>query len=226
MRAAAILLCAGRGERLAQADDKALVMLAGRPLFTWSLEALCRCAAIEAIVVVGAVARLKADAAAAGLGDGRVVAWVAGGRERQDSVANGLAALPPEYDIVAVHDCARALVTPEVIARVVGDAAMHGAAIAAVALEDTLKLGQLDVVERTIPRAGLYRAQTPQAFRRDWLERAHAEAKGNATDDAALVEALGLRVRLSIGDPMNFKITRPRDLELAEACLAARRTEV
>ena len=226
MRAAAILLCAGRGERLAQADDKALVMLAGRPLFTWSLEALCRCSAIEAIVVVGAVARLKADAAAAGLGDGRVVAWVAGGRERQDSVANGLAALPPEYDIVAVHDCARALVTPEVIARVVGDAAMHGAAIAAVALEDTLKLGQLDVVERTIPRAGLYRAQTPQAFRRDWLERAHAEAKGNATDDAALVEALGLRVRLSIGDPMNFKITRPRDLELAEACLAARRTEV
>ena len=226
MRAAAILLCAGRGERLAQADDKALVTLAGRPLFTWSLEALCRCAAIEAIVVVGAVARLKADAAAAGLGDGRVVAWVAGGRERQDSVANGLAALPPEYDIVAVHDCARALVTPEVIARVVGDAAMHGAAIAAVALEDTLKLGQLDVVERTIPRAGLYRAQTPQAFRRDWLERAHAEAKGNATDDAALVEALGLRVRLSIGDPMNFKITRPRDLELAEACLAARRTEV
>ena len=226
MRAAAILLCAGRGERLAQADDKALVALAGRPLFTWSLEALCRCAAIEAIVVVGAVARLKADAAAAGLGDGRVVAWVAGGRERQDSVANGLAALPPEYDIVAVHDCARALVTPEVIARVVGDAAMHGAAIAAVALEDTLKLGQLDVVERTIPRAGLYRAQTPQAFRRDWLERAHAEAKGNATDDAALVEALGLRVRLSIGDPMNFKITRPRDLELAEACLAARRTEV
>ena len=226
MRAAAILLCAGRGERLAQADDKALVTLAGRPLFTWSLEALCRCAAIEAIVVVGAVARLKADAAAAGLGDARVVAWVAGGRERQDSVANGLAALPPEYDIVAVHDCARALVTPEVIARVVGDAAMHGAAIAAVALEDTLKLGQLDVVERTIPRAGLYRAQTPQAFRRDWLERAHAEAKGNATDDAALVEALGLRVRLSIGDPMNFKITRPRDLELAEACLAARRTEV
>ena len=226
MRAAAILLCAGRGERLAQADDKALVMLAGRPLFTWSLEALCRCSAIEAIVVVGAVARLKADAAAARLGDGRVVAWVAGGRERQDSVANGLAALPPEFDIVAVHDCARALVTPEVIARVVGDAAMHGAAIAAVALEDTLKLGQLDVVERTIPRAGLYRAQTPQAFRRDWLERAHAEANGNATDDAALVEALGLRVRLSTGDPMNFKITRPRDLELAEACLAARRTEV
>ena len=226
MRAAAILLCAGRGERLAQADDKALVTLAGRPLFTWSLEALCRCAAIEAIVLVGPVARLKAGAAAAGLGDARVVAWVAGGRERQDSVANGLAALPPEYDIVAVHDCARALVTPEVIARVVGDAAMHGAAIAAVALEDTLKLGQLDVVERTIPRAGLYRAQTPQAFRRDWLERAHAEAKGNATDDAALVEALGLRVRLSIGDPMNFKITRPRDLELAEACLAARRTEV
>ncbi len=226
MKAAAILLCAGRGERLAQADDKALVMLAGRPLFTWSLEALCRTPAIEAIVVVGTAARLKVDAAAAGLDVSRVVAWVAGGRERQHSVANGLAALPPEFDVVAVHDSARALVTPVVIGRVIADAAMHGAAIAAVPLEDTLKLGQLEMIERTIPRAGLYRAQTPQAFRRDWLERAHAEAHGIATDDAALVEALGLRVRLSVGDPMNFKITRPRDLELADAWLAARRTEV
>ena len=74
-------------------------------------------------------------------------------------------------------------------------------------------------------RAGLWRAQTPQAFRRDWLERAHAEAHGSATDDAALVEALGLRVHLTEGDPMNFKITWPRDLELAEAWLAARRAE-
>jgi 2-C-methyl-D-erythritol 4-phosphate cytidylyltransferase len=226
MRAAAILLCAGRGERLNAPDDKALVLLAGRPLFTWSLLALRQCVAVEAIVVVGAAARLKSDLAAAGLGEERIVAWVAGGRERQHSVANGLKAVPAEFEIVAVHDSARALVTPEVIGRVIADAALHGAAIAAVPLEDTLKLGQLDTIERTIPRAGLYRAQTPQAFRRDWFERAHAEAHGLATDDAALVEALGMRVRLSQGDPMNFKITRPRDLELAEACLAARRTEV
>jgi 2-C-methyl-D-erythritol 4-phosphate cytidylyltransferase len=225
MRAAAILLCAGRGERLGRGEDKALTVLGGRAMFTWSLEALQRSAAIEAIVVVGDAARLKPALLAAGLTEARIVAWTPGGRERQDSVARGLAALPPEVELVAVHDSARALVTPELIGRVVADAAAHGAAIAAVALEDTLKRGTLGAIEQTVSRAGLWRAQTPQAFRRDWLERAHAEAHGVATDDAALVEALGLRVRLTEGDPMNFKITRPRDLELAEACLAARRAE-
>ena len=223
MKAAALLLCAGRGERLGHEADKALVLLGGRALFTWSLEALQRCPAVEGVVVVGDAVTLRAAAVAAGLTEARVVAWTAGGRERQDSVARGLAALPREYDVVAVHDCARALVTPEVIGRVIADAAMHGAAIAAVPLEDTLKLGALGVIERTVPRAGLWRAQTPQAFRRDTLERAHAEACGTATDDAALAEAIGVRVHLTEGDPMNFKITRPRDLELAEACLAARR---
>jgi len=225
MKAGAILLCAGRGERLGRGEDKALIALGGRPLFTWSLEALQRCSAIEAIAIVGDAPHLKPALAAAGLNEARIVAWSPGGRERQDSVARGLAALPPGLDLVAVHDSARALVTPELIGRVVADAAAHGAAIAAVALEDTLKLGTLGVIERTVLRAGLWRAQTPQAFRRDWLERAHAEARGIATDDAALVEALGLRVHLTQGDPMNFKVTRPRDLELAEACLAARRAE-
>jgi len=225
VRAAALLLCAGRGERLAGRDDKALVTLGGRALFTWSLEALQRCPAVEAIVVVGETARLRPAAAAAGLGEGHIIAWVAGGRERQDSVARGLEALPREYDLVAVHDCARALVTPEVIGRVLADAAAHGAAIAALPLEDTLKLGSLGVIERTVPRAGLWRAQTPQAFRRELLERAHATAGAIATDDAALVEATGQRVHLTEGDPMNFKITRPRDLDLAEAWLASRRAE-
>jgi len=221
VNAAAILLCAGRGERLGRGDAKALVPLAGRPLFTWSLEALERCAAIRAIVVVGDVARLRPAAEAAGLGE-RVVAWTAGGKERQDSVARGLAALPREFDLVAIHDSARALVTPELVGRVVADAAARGAAIAAAPLEDTLKAASLGAITRTVPRAGLWRAQTPQAFRRDWLERAHAEAHGTATDDAALVEALGLEVRITEGDAMNFKITRDRDVELAEAALAAR----
>ena len=225
MRVAAILLCAGRGERLGRGDEKALIPLGGRALFTWSLEALQRCPAVEGIVVVGDAARLKPAVASAGLTEARVVAWTPGGRERQDSVARGLAALPTGFDLVAVHDSARALVTPEVVGRVVADAIAHGAAISALPLEDTLKRATLGTIEQTVPRAGLWRAQTPQAFRRDWLERAHAECQGKATDDAALVESLGLHVHLTEGDPMNFKITRPRDLELAEACLAARRAE-
>ena len=101
----------------------------------------------------------------------------------------------------------------------VADALVHGAAIAALPLADTLKRASLDVVEDTVPRAGLWCAQTPQAFRRDWLEEGHRAATRHGTDDSVLVEALGKRVHLTMGDPSNFKITTPRDLELAEAWL-------
>jgi len=217
MSTAAILLCAGKGERLGQGVEKALVPLGGRPLFTWGLEALQRCAAVHAIVIVGPVARLRDAALAAGVGQAKIVAWSEGGRERQDSVAKGLHALPAEHEIVLVHDCARALATPELIARVAGDAIAHGAAIAAVPLADTLKRATLATIDTTVPRAGLWCAQTPQGFRRDLLEIAHKEAKGKATDDAALIEALGKPVHLTMGDVRNFKITTPEDLELAEA---------
>jgi 2-C-methyl-D-erythritol 4-phosphate cytidylyltransferase len=215
----ALLLCGGRGERLGLPVAKSFAPLAGRPLFTWGLEALARCAAVDGIVVVGPGKRLQEMLAAAGLVPTKVVAWAEGGRERQDSVARGLAAVPADCTHVAVHDCARALAGSELVARVVADALEHGAAIAAIPLADTLKRGSLDVIEDTVPRASLWCAQTPQVFRRDWLEEAHRSATGRATDDSALVEALGRRVHLTLGDPLNFKITTPRDLELAEAWL-------
>ena len=134
-------------------------------------------------------------------------------------MARGIAALPAACTHVAIHDAARALIEPELIARVIADALEHGAAIAAVPLADTLKRASLEVVEDTVPRASLWCAQTPQVFRRDWIEAAHRGAPRNATDDAVLVEALGKRVHLTRGDALNFKITTPRDLELAEAWL-------
>ena len=222
MSATAILLCAGRGERLGAGVDKALAPLAGRPLFTWSLEALERCPAIDAVVVVGPVKPLRELLAAAGLAAAKVVGWTEGGRERQHSVARGLHVLPEGCTHVAIHDAARALVTPGLIARVVGDARTHGAAIAAVPLADTLKRVALGVIETTVPRQGLWCAQTPQAFRRDWIEAAHAAAGAVATDDAALVEALGHRVRVTEGDPLNLKITTAADLAFAESWLARR----
>ena len=219
MSVVALLMCAGKGERLGLSVDKALAPLAGRPLFSWSLETLEREPSIHAIVVVGPAKKLRDALAASGLAPRKVTAWVEGGRERQESVARGLAALPEDATLVAVHDAARALVSAELVARVVADALQHGAAIAAVKLADTLKQSSLDVVERTVPRAGLWRAQTPQVFRRDWLAAAHAAGLRGATDDAALVEALGHPVRLVEGDALNLKITTPRDLELAEAWL-------
>ncbi|MGH7730948.1 MAG: 2-C-methyl-D-erythritol 4-phosphate cytidylyltransferase, partial [Candidatus Eiseniibacteriota bacterium] len=202
---------------LGAAVDKALVPLAGRPLFTWSLDVLERTPAIERIVVVGPVKRMRELLAASGLSPRKIAAWSEGGRERHDSVARGLHLLPDDATLVAIHDCARALVTPELIARVVGDAIQHGGAIAALPLGDTLKRGALGVIEATVPRQGLWCAQTPQAFRREWIVAAHAGASGRATDDATLVEALGHRVHLTPGDRLNFKITTPQDLDLAEA---------
>lgn len=222
MKTAAILLCAGRGERLGAEVPKAAAPLAGRPLFAWSLGTLGRCASVDAIVVVGPVRTLRELLAASGLAAPKVAAWVEGGAERQHSVARGLTAVPPECDVVAVHDCARALVTEAVVERAVAAARAHGAAIAAVPLADTLKRVEADVIRATPSREGLWCAQTPQVFRRDWLEAAHAAAGAVATDDAALVEALGHPVRVAPGDPLNFKVTTPGDLALAERWLAGR----
>lgn len=222
MSVVAILLCAGRGERLGAGVPKAAAPLAGRPLFAWSLETLGRCACVDAIVVVGPSRTLRELLAASGLSAPKVVAWVEGGAERQHSVARGLAALPGDCDLVAVHDCARALVSEAVVERAVAAAREHGAAIAAVPLADTLKRVEDGVIHGTPARAGLWCAQTPQVFRRDWLEAAHAAAGATATDDAALVESLGHPVRVAAGDALNFKVTTPGDLALAGRWLAGR----
>ena len=222
MSTCAILLCAGRGERLGADVPKALAPLAGRPLFTWSLGALQRCDAIDGIVLVGPVRSLRELVAASGCETAKLVAYTEGGEQRQHSVGRGLHVLPDDCDLVAVHDSARALVSTEVIARAVAEARAHGAAIAAVPQADTLKQGTLGLITATVSRAGLWAAQTPQVFRRDWLERGHREATEVATDDASLVEWLGHPVRLSLGEPINFKITTAADLELAEAWLARR----
>lgn len=222
MSTVAILLCAGRGERLAAGLPKAFVPLAGRPLFTWSLEALQQCEAIDGIVLVGPTRTLRELIAASGCSSAKIVGWSEGGEQRQYSVGRGLHVLPEHCTHVAVHDSARALVTPEVIARAVAGAREHGAAIAAVPQADTLKQGTLGLITGTVPRAGLWAAQTPQVFRRDWLERAHRDATEVATDDAALVEWLGHPVHLSLGEALNFKITTAADLALAEAWLARR----
>lgn len=222
MSVGAILLCAGRGERLGAGKEKALVPLAGRPLFVWSLEALQRTPEVDGIVIVGPEARLRAAMAAADVAPAKVTGWTEGGATRQDSVSRGLGALPATFDWVAVHDCARALILPGTIARVIVEARACGAAIAAVPLDDTLKRVKEGTIEATVGRAGLWRAQTPQVFRRDWLADAHARGAAGATDDAALVEAVGHRVNVTEGDAVNLKITTAADLRLAEALLAAR----
>lgn len=147
---------------------------------------------------------------------------VRGGVERQDSMQAGLASLPGSIGIVAVHDAARCLVDPEDVARVVDAARASGAAILAARVADTLKRVAGDRIVETPDRADYWAAQTPQVFRRDWLEeaiRAAAQTGRRATDDAALVEALGRAVQVVEARHPNPKITRPEDLVLARVLL-------
>jgi len=234
-RVAAIVPAAGIGKRLKFRYRKSFVPLAGRPMLFWSLRALERSPEIDGIVVVvhrsdiAATERLIAQARFK-----KVIRVVTGGATRTASVANGLKVLPKEFQWVAVHDAARPLVTPEVVAATVKAARNYGAAIAAVPVVPTVKEAvnsqrsrqrrQGLWVKRTLNRNHLWAVQTPQVFRRGLLEKAHRHAQANgvsATDDSALVEALGNRVRIILGSSRNIKITTPEDLLVAEALLRA-----
>lgn len=230
MRVAALVLAAGRGERFGAGRPKAFLSLAGRPLVVHAIEALAACAAIDAIVPVLPAAEIDCLRASpwSAVAARKVVAPVAGGAERQDSMRAGLNALPADVELVAIHDAARPLVRPGDIARVVAAAARSGAALLAVPLRDTLKRVRDGRVVETPDREGLWAAQTPQVFRTALLREALARAEADGfrgTDDAQLVERLGHAVEIVEGDPSNLKITWPADLAWAEACVAQRREE-
>jgi 2-C-methyl-D-erythritol 4-phosphate cytidylyltransferase len=220
----AILVAAGRGERMGGARPKAFLSLGGRSLLVRAAEAFQAAPEVEAIVAVvpedeqGAARDMLRPIA-------KVTAVVAGGATRHDSVRAGLAALPPAFDgIVLVHDAARALVEPSLISAVARAAAEKGAAIPVLPLVDTIKrVGQGEVVE-TVDRSSLAAAQTPQGVRRALLEEAFARAAGEQatlTDEAMAVERLGRPVAAVPGSPRNVKITTTHDLAWAEHLLAS-----
>jgi len=216
----AIIAAAGRGRRFGE-GDKLFAPLAGRPLIAHTLMAFEVCRAVDTVVLVLAEENLErgchlVDAA----GFDKVAVICPGGPRRQDSVRMGLEALP-ECRWVVVHDGARPLVTAALIEAGLAAAAETGAAIAAVPLADTLKEATEDgLVTRTLDRRNLWAAQTPQVFDCELLREAHRRAEGEATDDAALVEALDRRVKVFPGSPRNLKVTTAADLALAQALLA------
>ena len=205
-------------------EDKLFADAGGSPLVSLTLTAAARSGAFDATVIAAPVDRhasLGALARGAGL---QGVLLTEGGARRQDSVRLALEHAP-NAGIVAVHDAARPLCPPELFAECVRVAEEHGAATAAVPVVDSVKRGQGGLVVESLERGDLYAIQTPQAFHRDLLERAHGEAVESglqADDDAALVEALGVPVRLVAGSVDNFKVTHPRDLVLLRALLEAR----
>ncbi len=220
-----IVVAGGSGSRLGRSLPKAFVPLAGRPLLAWSLEAAVACRGATCVVVVAPAGYLdEARRLAAELSDVPVVV-VGGGAERGDSVAAGLAVLPPAVEIVLVHDAARALAPVSLFDSVAfAVAAGHPAVVPGLPVVDTIKqVGRDGTVMATPERASLRAVQTPQGFRRDVLVDAHSAARsaatGAVTDDAALVESLGMPVLVIPGDPLAHKITTSTDLLLAEALL-------
>lgn len=220
-----VVVAAGQGSRLGGEVPKQFLPVAGVPVLLRALRPFASHPEVSRVVVVLAPAHVErppeflAPLAGAGL------TIVAGGRERSDSVAAGLRALPSDCEIVLVHDGARPFVERRVIDAVIAHARAGDGAVAAVPVSDTLKAQAADDptrVSRTVARDGLWRAQTPQGFPRRLLERAYAgQRHGTATDDASLVEACGAIVRLVPDSPRNLKITTREDLALAEALAGA-----
>jgi 2-C-methyl-D-erythritol 4-phosphate cytidylyltransferase len=213
MKAAALLVAAGSGERLGAGRPKAFVVLAGRPMLEWSLDALAA-AGIEDVVIA--------------VPEGREVPGrlcVPGGATRSASVRAALAAAPPEAEAVLVHDAARPLVAPDLFRRTADALAHAEAAVAAAPMTDTVKeAGPDHVVQRTLDRSRLWAIQTPQAFRRAALQAAldvEPELLARATDDAWLVERAGGRVVVVEAPAGNFKVTTPDDLRVAELLLGS-----
>lgn len=235
MFVSAIIAAGGRGRRLAAGVPKQLLEIGGRSLLQRSVEAFLGCEGVHEVVVVVPPELAEAPPAYLG-GAAKPLRVVVGGERRQDSVANGFAAVSDQADLIVVHDAARPFVTGALIEATIGAARESGAAIAALSARDTVKLACTETeasrkparlpegarwVSRTLARELVFLAQTPQAFRREVLRDAitMGQRGADATDEAALAEIAGHPVRLVEGDPRNIKITTAEDLALARGGL-------
>ncbi len=220
---------AGRGERLGPGTPKALRELAGVPMLVHAVHALAASPAVDLVVI--AAPESDVDFVTGLLGRSSFsaeVSVVAGGSTRQESVARALITLPPDVDVVLVHDAARPLVPVEMVTNVVASVRQgYDCVIPCLPVTDTIKeVNDVDQVTRTVDRESLRAVQTPQGFTRTVLQQAHAGADpDNArTDDAGLVESMGVPVHVIPGHAEALKITRPFDITIAEAIIAKRRS--
>jgi 2-C-methyl-D-erythritol 4-phosphate cytidylyltransferase len=225
LRGYAIIAAGGSGKRMGADVPKQLLELDGVTIFERTLRPFILCRDIKGIVVVAAESIIEhINEVVAGLSDlSKPLSVVKGGAERQDSVRNGLEAVPGDADVVVIHDAVRPFITAGLISDCVRSALDNGAVGVMRPLKETLKAVSGSVVSETLDRSKLWIAQTPQAFRRELLTEAHRNALEKnitGTDDCMLVELLGKPVHVIEGSDMNIKITTPADLEIAAAVLA------
>lgn len=222
----AVILAAGLGKRMQAGHNKQFIEICGQSVLTHTLTVFAQIPEIAKIVlVVRAGEEDPCRNMIPEIAESKTVLAI-GGKERQDSVHNGIRAITWECEYILIHDGARPLITEEVIRRTLLAAQNSGAAICAVPVKDTIKQADSDGnVLATIPRESLWAVQTPQVFRADLIRRAYENAYFHnhyGTDDASLVEYLGEAVKIVTGDYENIKITTPEDIPTAEQILHKR----
>lgn len=228
MKTALIIPAAGRGRRMRNDINKQYLLLSGKPVLAHTLSACLESACFEKVIVVVAPGEegLFRREVLLPFFDGLALDVAAGGAQRQESVYNALQVLSPDYEYVCVHDGARPLAKPSLFKECLDKALTSGAAVAAIEVKDTIKqIDQAGVVTGTLLREFLRAAQTPQIFRRDWLEDSHRRAAASGFycgDDAGLLEYCGYPVSTVKGDFENLKITTPVDFLVAENILRGR----
>jgi 2-C-methyl-D-erythritol 4-phosphate cytidylyltransferase len=222
MKTVAIIPAGGTGKRMGSPLPKQYLSLAGIPILVHTLRAFQYSPQIDEILLAvpeGDLADVRRNVVER-FDISKISLVLAGGCERQDSVMNALAYVRDEHGIILVHDAVRPFVTEDLIERTVAAAIAFGAATIGVPIRDTVKeVDGSGCVARTVPREGLWLTQTPQAFRRDVILAAYGRAAADrfyGTDDASLVERMGLPVRMIPGDAENIKVTTPEDLARAE----------
>jgi 2-C-methyl-D-erythritol 4-phosphate cytidylyltransferase len=226
MKTVAIIPAGGAGRRMGGGVPKQFLPLAGIPLLVRTLQAVQGSPLIDEIFLVvpkADIPEVRRDIVA-GYGLSKIGLVIAGGAERKDSVGNALAQVRDDHDIVLVHDGVRPFVTGEMIRRVVAAAAEYGAAVVGMPVRDTVKaVSAAGMVVKTVEREGLWLTQTPQAFRRALVCAAYEKAAQDGfsgTDDASLVERMGIPVRMIPGDHENIKVTTPEDLARGEIIIS------
>ena len=221
-KVSAVVAAAGLSKRFSTRGKKQFATLGGKPLLTYCLSTFELSKLITSIVVVVPEDEISHSRKLfESFGFEKITSVVAGGKKRHVSVRNGFRAVPPDSDMVLIHDAARPFVDNDTIKRVIEQCSRTGACICAVPVTDTLKRADEhnSFVSGTISREKLWRAQTPQIFRRETLEeiyRSGRTEKLDATDESALVEAEGIQVGMVMGSNLNMKITTAADFKIAE----------
>jgi len=228
VRVEVIIAAGGTGRRFGKGQPKQFYLLKGKPILSWTIGRFEDCPLVDRIIlaVPRGMGKYTRQHVLSPFGYEKVKIVVEGGKERRDSVLEGLRVLERDTDTVLVHDGVRPIISEELIRKVIQATQRWEAVVPGLLVRETIKqVGRDNLVSGTLDRKSIYLIQTPQGFKKDLICRAYAQVRkrgGVASDDATLVEKLGAKVKMIPGEETNIKITSPRDLVLAELFLGDR----